>query len=139
MSTFKSEFLHTLSERGFIHQISDETGLDDLLSKERVTAYIGFDPTAPSLHAGSLIQIMMLRWLQKTGGKPITLMNVREPYDSRIGSDVTLEVIRGPITLTATGRIMANARIGDEVRVVNHHTKSVVKGTLVAPDKVRIR
>jgi len=74
MSTFKSEFLHTLSERGFIHQISDETGLDDLLSKERVTAYIGFDPTAPSLHAGSLIQIMMLHWFQKTGHRPISLM-----------------------------------------------------------------
>ncbi|WP_174801825.1 tyrosine--tRNA ligase [Martelella limonii] len=74
MSTFKSEFLHTLSERGFIHQISDETGLDDLLSKEQVTAYIGFDPTAPSLHAGSLIQIMMLHWFQKTGHRPISLM-----------------------------------------------------------------
>jgi tyrosyl-tRNA synthetase len=74
MSKFKSEFLHTLSERGFIHQISDETGLDDLLSKEIVTAYIGFDPTAPSLHAGGLIQIMMLHWLQKTGHRPVSLM-----------------------------------------------------------------
>ncbi|TCT40888.1 tyrosyl-tRNA synthetase [Martelella mediterranea] len=74
MSKFKSEFLHTLSERGFIHQISDETGLDDLLVKEQVTAYIGFDPTAPSLHAGSLIQIMMLHWFQKTGHRPISLM-----------------------------------------------------------------
>nr|WP_272210763.1 tyrosine--tRNA ligase [Marinicella sp. W31]MDC2876678.1 tyrosine--tRNA ligase [Marinicella sp. W31] len=74
MPNFKSEFLHTLSERGFIHQISDETGLDDLLTKEQVTAYIGFDPTAPSLHAGSLIQIMMLHWFQKTGHRPISLM-----------------------------------------------------------------
>jgi tyrosyl-tRNA synthetase len=74
MASFKSEFLHTLSERGFIHQISDETGLDDLLAKEAVTAYIGFDPTAPSLHAGSLIQIMMLHWFQKTGHRPISLM-----------------------------------------------------------------
>jgi tyrosyl-tRNA synthetase len=74
MASFKSEFLHTLSERGFIHQISDETGLDDLLAKETVTAYIGYDPTAPSLHAGSLIQIMMLHWLQKTGHRPISLM-----------------------------------------------------------------
>jgi tyrosyl-tRNA synthetase len=74
MSQFKSEFLHTLSERGFIHQISDESGLDELLQKETVTAYIGFDPTAPSLHAGSLIQIMMLHWLQKTGHRPISLM-----------------------------------------------------------------
>ncbi|WP_024585386.1 tyrosine--tRNA ligase [Aliihoeflea sp. 2WW] len=74
MSAFKSDFLRTLSERGFIHQISDETGLDDLFAKETVTAYIGFDPTAPSLHAGGLIQIMMLYWLQKTGHRPITLM-----------------------------------------------------------------
>jgi tyrosyl-tRNA synthetase len=74
MSSYKSEFLHTLSERGFIHQISDETGLDTLLQKEIVTAYIGFDPTAPSLHAGSLIQIMMLHWFQKTGHRAISLM-----------------------------------------------------------------
>ncbi|AGF74544.1 tyrosyl-tRNA synthetase [Bartonella australis AUST/NH1] len=74
MLPFKSEFLHIMNERGFIHQISDAKGLDDLLSKETVTAYIGFDPTASSLHAGSLLQIMMLHWLQKTGHKPIALM-----------------------------------------------------------------
>ncbi|MDB5523248.1 MAG: tyrS [Rhizobium sp.] len=74
MSKFKSEFLHTLSERGFIHQTSDDTGLDTLLQKETVTAYIGFDPTAPSLHAGSLIQIMMLHWLQKSGHRAVSLM-----------------------------------------------------------------
>ncbi|MBP2558986.1 tyrosyl-tRNA synthetase [Neorhizobium galegae] len=74
MSRFKSDFLRTLDERGFIHQVSDETGLDELFSKEIVTGYIGFDPTAPSLHAGSLIQIMMLHWMQKTGHRPISLM-----------------------------------------------------------------
>ncbi|MVA97305.1 tyrosine--tRNA ligase [Nitratireductor sp. CAU 1489] len=74
MSAFKSDFLRTLSERGFIHQLSDETGLDDLFASETVTAYIGFDPTAPSLHAGGLIQIMMLHWMQKTGHRPIALM-----------------------------------------------------------------
>ena len=74
MSAFKSDFLHTLSERGFIHQTSDDTGLDALLNKETVTSYIGFDPTASSLHAGSLIQIMMLHWFQKTGHRPIALM-----------------------------------------------------------------
>lgn len=74
MSAFKSDFLRTLSERGFIHQISDESGLDDLFAKEVVTAYIGFDATAKSLHAGSLIQIMMLHWMQKTGHRPIALM-----------------------------------------------------------------
>ncbi|MBP1882051.1 tyrosine--tRNA ligase [Sinorhizobium mexicanum] len=74
MSEFKSEFLHTLSERGFIHQTSDDAGLDQLFRTETVTAYIGFDPTAPSLHAGGLIQIMMLHWLQATGHRPISLM-----------------------------------------------------------------
>lgn len=74
MTKFKSDFLRTMHERGFIHQISDETGLDDLLAKESVTAYIGFDPTAPSLHAGGLIQIMMLHWFQATGHQPISLM-----------------------------------------------------------------
>ncbi|WP_039762116.1 tyrosine--tRNA ligase, partial [Bartonella queenslandensis] len=74
MFAFKSDFLHIMSERGFIHQISDEKGLDDLFLKETVSAYIGFDPTASSLHAGSLLQIMMLYWLQKTGHRPIALM-----------------------------------------------------------------
>ncbi|MEB2843401.1 tyrosine--tRNA ligase [Rhizobiales bacterium RZME27] len=74
MSRFKSDFLRTLDERGFIHQISDEAGLDELFAKETVTAYIGFDPTAPSLHAGGLIQIMMLHWMQQTGHQPISLM-----------------------------------------------------------------
>ena len=74
MSAFKSDFLRIMSERGFIHQISDERGLDDLFRTESVSAYIGFDATAKSLHAGSLIQIMMLHWLEKTGNKPIALM-----------------------------------------------------------------
>ena len=74
MSKFKSDFLRTLDERGFIHQISDDTGLDRLFQTETVSAYIGFDPTAPSLHVGSLIQIMMLHWMQQTGHKPIALM-----------------------------------------------------------------
>ncbi|MDK4703556.1 tyrosine--tRNA ligase [Rhizobium sp. CNPSo 4062] len=74
MAEFKSDFLHTLQERGFIHQISDEAGLDDLFTKETVTAYIGYDPTASSLHVGHLTQIMMLHWLQATGHRPISLM-----------------------------------------------------------------
>jgi len=74
MVKFKSDFLNIMSERGFIHQFSDENGLDDLLSRQSVTAYIGFDPTAKSLHAGGLIQIMMLYWLQQTGHRPVALM-----------------------------------------------------------------
>jgi tyrosyl-tRNA synthetase len=74
MSAFKSDFLRTMSERGFIHQTSDDAGLDRFFATETVTAYIGFDATAKSLHAGSLIQIMMLHWLQQTGHRPIALM-----------------------------------------------------------------
>ena len=70
----KSEFLHIIQERGFLHQATDLEGLDHLFSSEKVTAYIGFDCTAPSLHVGSLLQIMILRWLQKCGHRPIVLM-----------------------------------------------------------------
>jgi tyrosyl-tRNA synthetase len=70
----KSGYLTVLTERGFLHQCSDLTGLDQKAKSGELVAYIGFDCTAPSLHAGSLVQIMLLRWLQKTGGKPIALM-----------------------------------------------------------------
>ncbi len=74
MEPFKSEFLRVLQTRGFVHQISDPQGLDQLLCAETVTAYIGFDCTAPSLHVGSLLPIMMLYWLQQTGHRPLALM-----------------------------------------------------------------
>ncbi|MEO0422727.1 MAG: tyrosine--tRNA ligase [Pseudomonadota bacterium] len=77
MSQYRSEFLQALDARGLIHQLSDPAALDDALAKpgERViSAYIGFDCTAPSLHAGSLVQIMLLRWLQRCGHRPIVLM-----------------------------------------------------------------
>jgi tyrosyl-tRNA synthetase len=74
MSTVKSDFLHELKARGFIHQSTDEAGLDKLLRDERVTGYIGFDCTAPSLHVGNLLGIMMLRKLQQTGHRPIVLI-----------------------------------------------------------------
>ena len=70
----RSDFLKTLTERGYIHQCSDFQGLDEKARKGELIAYIGFDCTAPSLHVGSLLPIMMLRWLQKTGGKPVPLM-----------------------------------------------------------------
>lgn len=74
MTTLKSDFLRTLSERGFIHQCTDLEGLDARLAAGPISAYIGFDCTADSLHVGSLLPIMMLRWLQKTGHQPIVLM-----------------------------------------------------------------
>ncbi len=74
MTTYKSDFLNVLQERGFIHQVSDLEGLDAKLAEGPQSAYIGFDATAKSLHVGNLINIMMLRWFQQTGHKPITLM-----------------------------------------------------------------
>ena len=74
MTQFKSDLLRLLDERGYIHQLTDAEGLDALASKEIVTGYIGFDATAPSLHVGSLVQIMLLRRLQQAGHKPIIVM-----------------------------------------------------------------
>jgi len=74
MTTFRSDFLRVLSERGFIHQVSEPEALDALAVKSPITAYIGFDCTAASLHVGSLLPIMMLHWMQQTGHRPIALM-----------------------------------------------------------------
>ena len=74
MTTYDSELLQLLNERGYVHQLTDAEGLDALAVRQTVPGYIGFDATAPSLHVGSLVQIMMLRRLQQTGHKPIVLM-----------------------------------------------------------------
>ena len=75
MTQYQSDFLNILAERGFIHQCSDFNGLDALATKGEIVCYVGYDCTAPSLHIGHLLSIMMLHWLQKSGGgKPITLM-----------------------------------------------------------------
>jgi tyrosyl-tRNA synthetase len=74
MNTYKSDFLNVLAARGFIHQVSEPEALDALARSSTITAYIGFDCTAPSLHIGSLLPIMMLYWLQQTGHRPIALM-----------------------------------------------------------------
>jgi tyrosyl-tRNA synthetase len=74
MSEYKSDFLHTLASRGFIHQVSEPEALDRLAETTRISGYIGFDCTAPSLHVGSLVQIMLLYWMQQTGHRPIALM-----------------------------------------------------------------
>ncbi len=75
MTQYQSDFLTILTERGFIHQSSDLPGIDALAIKGKLVAYVGYDCTAPSLHVGSLLSIMMLHWLQTTGaGKPIVLM-----------------------------------------------------------------
>lgn len=71
---YTSDFMRTLHERGFIHQLSDAEGLDAALQEGPLSCYIGFDCTAPSLHVGSLVQIMMLHWFQQTGHRPVVLM-----------------------------------------------------------------
>ena len=70
----KSDFLRVLTERGFIHQCSDVPGLDALAAKGQAVGYVGYDCTAPSLHIGNFLSMMMLHWLQATGNKPIALM-----------------------------------------------------------------
>jgi len=74
MSNYQSDLLRLLEARGYIHQLTDAEGLDAMAAKQVVPGYIGFDPTAPSLHVGHLVSIMMLRQLQKAGHKPIVLM-----------------------------------------------------------------
>ena len=74
MTTYRSDLLRIFQERGFIHQVTDPEGLDALAARREVVGYIGFDCTADSLHIGSLVQIMMLRWLQRTGQRAIALM-----------------------------------------------------------------
>jgi tyrosyl-tRNA synthetase len=74
MRAAKSDFLHELTSRGYVHQCTDEAGLDHLAKTETITGYIGFDCTAPSLHVGNLLGIMMLRKMQQTGHRPIVLI-----------------------------------------------------------------
>ena len=74
MTAYKSDFLNVLEQRGLIHQISDPAALDDVCTKGPITAYVGYDATATSLHIGNLISVTMLYWLQQTGHRPITLM-----------------------------------------------------------------
>src|SRR5436853_1715909 len=102
MSTYKSDFLNVLASRGFIHQISDAAGLDARAAGGTITAYVGFDATAASLHIGNLLSIMMLRWLQKTGHRPIALMG---GGTSKIGDPSGKDTSR---TLLTNAQIDAN-------------------------------
>ena len=104
MSAYKSDFLNVLATRGFIHQVSEPEALDDLARSQAITAYVGFDATAPSLHIGNLLSIMMLRWLQRTGHKPIALMG---GGTSKIGDPSGKDASR---TLLANEQIDANIR-----------------------------
>jgi tyrosyl-tRNA synthetase len=107
MTIFKSDFLNVLEARGFIHQVSEAAALDERAGKERLTAYIGFDCTAASLHVGSLIQIMMLHWLQQTGHRPIALMG---GGTTRVGDPSGKDESRRLLTADMIGQNLAGIR-----------------------------
>jgi tyrosyl-tRNA synthetase len=108
MASYKSDLLNLLEERGYIHQITDASALDALAVQQVVPGYIGFDPTAPSLHVGSMVQIMLLRRMQQTGHKPIVLMGggtgkVGDPsFKDEARKLMTVETINGNIATIKT-------------------------------------
>ncbi len=103
----KSDFLQVMIERGFLADCTDYQGLDEACVAGVVPGYIGFDATAKSLHVGSLIQIMMLRWLQKTGGKPITLMG---GGTTKVGDPSGRDTERSLLTEAQIGENIAGIR-----------------------------
>ena len=107
MSNYSSDLLRLLDERGYIHQTTDAEGLDALAREQIVPGYIGFDATAPSLHIGSLVQIMMLRRLQQTGHKPIVLMG---GGTTRIGDPTGRDESRKMLTDEAIAANIAGIR-----------------------------
>ncbi len=107
MTKFKSDFLNILSMRGFLHQCSDLEGLDKKLTEGVQSAYIGFDPTAKSLHVGNLTGIMMLKWFQETGHKPITLMG---GGTSKIGDPSFKDATRNLMTDEMINENLINVR-----------------------------
>ena len=107
MTSPRSAFLEAMVSRGFLHQCTDLEGLDALTSAGTIAAYIGFDCTADSLHVGSLVQIMALRWLQKTGHKPIVLMG---GGTTKIGDPSGKDETRKLLDDEAIGRNMAGIR-----------------------------
>ena len=123
MSAYKSDFLNVLANRGFIHQLSDAVGLDARAAQGAITAYVGFDATAPSLHIGNLLSIMMLRWLQKTGHRPIVLMG---GGTSKIGDPSGKDTTR---TLLTDAQIDANIA---KIRTVFARFLDFDAGTIMA-------
>src|SRR5438128_941106 len=106
MSTYKSDFLQVLAERGFIHQVSEPEALDARAATSAITGYIGFDCTAASLHVGSLLPIMMLYWMQQTGHRPIALMG---GGTTRVGD---------PSGKDQSRRLLAEAMIAENLRSI---------------------
>ena len=126
---FQSDLLRTLDERGYIHQTTDAAALDALAARQVVPGYIGFDATAPSLHVGSLVQIMLLRRLQQTGHKPVVLMGggttrIGDPTgrdeSRRMLSDATIEANIASIRTVFERYLSFGDGPADAVMVNNH-------------------
>jgi tyrosyl-tRNA synthetase len=107
MSAYKSDFLHVLAERGFIHQVSEPEALDARAASGPITAYIGYDCTAPSLHIGHLLPTMMLYWMQQTGHRPIALMG---GGTTRVGDPSGKDESRKILTDAAINENLASIR-----------------------------
>lgn len=107
MTEYSSDLLRLLASRGYIHHVTDAEGLDALAAKQIVPGYIGFDPTAPSLHVGSLVQIMLLRRLQQAGHKPIVLMG---GGTGKIGDPSFKDEARKMLTLDTIGSNIASIK-----------------------------
>src|SRR4051812_30446902 len=107
MSAYKSDFLQVLADRGFIHQVSEPDALDARAAAGPITGYIGFDCTAPSLHVGSLLPIMMLYWMQQTGHRPIALMG---GGTTRVGDPSGKDESRKILTDTVINENLASIR-----------------------------
>ena len=117
--TFKSEFLNILSERGFIHQATDMDALDQKMSEGPISAYVGYDMTAPSIHVGNLVSVMMLHWLQKCGHNPIVLLG---GATTRIGD---------PSGRDETRQLLTNEKIAENMQSI----RSIFEQFLTFGDK----
>ena len=130
MSEYQSSLLKLLGERGYIHQMTDAAALDALASKEVVSAYIGFDATAPSLHVGNLVSIMLLRRLQQAGHKPVVVMG---GGTTRIGDPTGKDEVRKMLTDAAI-----EANMADDFRQIdgsgNVETRRSFVDDIVSPD-----
>jgi tyrosyl-tRNA synthetase len=111
MTEYRSDLMRLLDERGYIHQVTDAAGLDALAARQIVPGYIGFDATAPSLHIGSLVSIMLLRRLQQAGHKPVVVMG---GGTTRIGDPTGKDEVRKMLTDTAIEDNIASIRTAFE-------------------------
>ena len=127
---FKSDFLREINSRGFIYQSSDIDSLDELMSKKKITAYIGFDITSDSLHIGSLVQLMLLNWLDDFGHKAIAL----------VGGGTTL--VGDPSGKDATRKIMTLSQISENIdkdNIASFDSSKILAEKLQKQKKVDIK